>query len=320
MTILFELFIRMMTSFHHSLLAWGKLSFDQILENLLSAHSKFWHLFSSKGLLKLQDTIGDTLSLAKVNLTENSSEWANQPFAAVLIILAACLFILLLLRFFTKISFSNVESYTTTKLLLNKVRILSTLSLVLFPAFAYIETEVLGLYEVDWVILIILIIGTSVGFVLSFIPGLTHFQARLIPAITFPFVYGLLAFALYEQNIPITLGVEVGIIVLFSKLVFTNFRWTIYFLSFAVILNIALYFFWLPDAGLNLVLYLSVSIQALIIVVGLWLAEGSNLDQLSFARKVLESADIFVLVRDLDGTIVFVNDYTCKESNVPEHE
>ncbi|MEZ4722716.1 MAG: PAS domain S-box protein [Flavobacteriales bacterium] len=231
----------------------------------------------------------------------------EHPVFIMLVIALTAITITLILKRFGRISLEGIEFYSSLAASVNKIRILSILSALLIPLIGYIETEFLHLYTLDWYLMGGVVASSLFTLIYSFNPRITIARARLAPIASYSVVYSLMVLMAFDADLPHTLAIETALIILFSKVIHNSTRENAFFLVWSFALNAAMIFANDSIPSENLALYISTATQCALVLVGLLLAEGAGLNQLSFSNKVLENSGLIIMVREPSGRVVYSN-------------
>lgn len=248
--------------------------------------------------------------LLQAQTTINSEAPERELFSSSLFIFVLCVIIAALLIFFfknfTRLQLENFESYTTQSEIATKIRVLSILSLTLFPLTEYYESVYLKLYPPNWTIVALICLISVTTLLFSFSKKLSFSVLYAMPQVSYYFVYGLIVIKCLKAGMLPVMAIETACLVLFSKLIFTKLRAMLFFLGFVTTVNtILLNLFTIEQVNLDI--YVSALAQASIVSVALFLVEGSTNKKIGFGSKVLESSNLFVLVADRNADFIYVN-------------
>lgn len=222
------------------------------------------------------------------------------------IVIATLVFIFILIKTFSKLSFNSLDSYTSLSALINKMRIISILALLVIPSVAFYESEILELYQADWFLLTFIFAGSLITLISSFYKGHTASSATTSMALLYFLIVGIIFHISFERELNTTLVAESSIILLFSRLIFRKFKhltWS-FVVVFVFLILEAIY--WNPSqTGLSILI--STTVLCTVVVICIILVESNSVNSLSFANKILRDSNLFVLVSDLSGKIVYVS-------------
>lgn len=232
------------------------------------------------------------------------------------------LVVYMIFKTYSNFDFRIFESYTSLNEVLVKLRLLSIFSIILFPAMEFYVCIYLNLYPIDWVNIGLVAILCIVTLLATFSKKISYNVGYFALIFGFTIIYSLYALKAFRFGFAPSIAIEIAVIILFAKIVFTELRNFIYFGFYAVALNFIL--FYLLDTE-NITteyfnIYLSASIQSIIIVFVMYLIDFNSKRNILFANKILESTDLFVLVCDEKGKIIFINDYLRRVTNKSDNE
>ena len=214
--------------------------------------------------------------------------------------------IFLFVRFYASFNLSYFESYTSYNEQLSKIRILSILSLVLFPLTEYYESIYLKLYPTDWAPVILVCLISFISLVLSFYKNISFTLANTVPQLSYAIVYAALAYKCVKAEATPVMAIETACLILFSKLIYSKLKSFFYYLLFIALLNSMLLYL-LDAPQYNVDIYISATLQASLVVMAMYLLEGNSKKNVLFGNKILESSSLYVLVTDKNGHVVFIN-------------
>ncbi len=255
---------------------------------------------------------------AQMRFTIERNFYENPIFLFVLLLIVA-IFIYTLLSVFTSFSFEALEVYTSAGSLIQKIRILSVLTMLVLPVVSYLGSVILRLYAVDWFFIWAIVISTFIAVSYTFIPKPRISILKLISPLNYTAVYSLFAFMGFSNNLETLVAFEISCLILFAKLIFEQSKPLALFLGYAILYNAALIFFFDVD-GQALGIYIASTVVCVIILAGMILAEGSNLNKLSFADRVLESSSLYVVVCDINGRVIYINNMVSELLNQGESD
>ncbi|MCC6370649.1 MAG: PAS domain S-box protein [Bacteroidia bacterium] len=238
--------------------------------------------------------------------TENHTDIFTNGWLILFLSLAVIFAIYLFFKNFTKLKLENFESFTTHNALITKIRILSILSLLLFPLVEYYEGVYLKLYLPEWLSIGLVTAVSFANLLLTFKKNLRANILALLPQISYSMVYVVMLYKAYISGMQPIMAVEIACLLLFAKLIFDKLKNVLYFLL--LVFLVSFYFtgtFDIQEEFLRI--YISGTIQAAIVTVALFLIEGSSNRKIAFGDKILQSSNLYILVADNKAEFVFVN-------------
>jgi serine phosphatase RsbU (regulator of sigma subunit)/PAS domain-containing protein/ligand-binding sensor domain-containing protein len=227
----------------------------------------------------------------------------------LIVFFVGSLLILFLLKTYTKFDFSNFESYTSLREIIIKLRLLGIFSLVLLPSFDFVNSLFLDLYPLNNIALFITIIISLFGLGLSFVSGITHKFATNFLMFAYTLVLAVYITRSHSENFPLALSMQTSVIVLFARLIFTELKSFLNFIGVLILihaLNALVFTIYYTE---NSLLYYWPLFQTSLMLFALYLVDVNAKRSVLFANKILESTDLFVLVCDEKGKIIYCNDY-----------
>lgn len=239
---------------------------------------------------------------------ESGMEFYKNGWIILFLMIAVLFSLFVFFRKFTLLKAENFESFTTYNALIVKIRVLSVLSLLLFPLTEFYEAVYLNLYPPNWLAVYLVAFVSLFSLVLSFKKNLTFFTLNILPQASYYTVLGVMIFKSLKAGMIPIMAVETACLILFSKLIFNKLKTMLLFLGFVVITNlILLQSFTISDN--NFSIYLSATLQAAVVSIALYLVEGSTNKKNRFGNKILESSSLFILVSDVNANCVYANSY-----------
>jgi PAS domain S-box-containing protein len=255
---------------------------------------------------------------AQLRFTIERNFYENPIFLIVLLLIAS-VFIYTLLRVFTSFTFEALEVYTSVGSLIQKIRILSVLTMLVLPIVSYLGSVILRLYAVDWFIIWIIVAITFLASSYTFIPKPKIGILKLISPLNYSVVYSLFVYMGFSNNLETLVALEISCLILFAKLIFEQSKSLALFLGYTILFNMSMIYLFDVN-GESLAIYISATVICVIILAGMILAEGSNLNKLSFADRVLESSSLYVVVCDVNGKVIYINNMVSKLFDQDETE
>jgi PAS domain S-box-containing protein len=227
-----------------------------------------------------------------------------------------------LFKTYSSFDFRSFESYTSLNEVLIKIRLLAIFSIILFPAIEFYECVYLDLYTIEWESILLLIFLSIFTFSFTFNKRLNYNSSYLLLILVYISFYFINVLKGFRIGFPPSFSIELAIIILFSKLIFTELRTYFYFVLLSILTNVLCFFFYNVDdmSSINLNIYISASINSAIIIFVMYLVDYNSKRNVLFANKILESSDLFVLVCDEKGKVIFINDYLKRVTNKSENE
>jgi serine phosphatase RsbU (regulator of sigma subunit)/PAS domain-containing protein len=228
---------------------------------------------------------------------------------AIIVILIVSLLILLLLKTYTSFDFRNFESYTSLREVIIKLRLLAIFSLVLLPFFDFMSSMFFELYPFNGAFLLVVILISLLALTLSFVSGITQKQAANFLMIAFTIVLSVYITRAHSTSFPVAISIQTIVILLFARLIFSELKFFIYFIIVLLLIHSfnALYFNVYYNE--NSLLYFWSLFQTTLLLLALYLVDVNAKRSVLFANKILESTELFVLVCDAKGKLIYCNDY-----------
>lgn len=242
-------------------------------------------------------------------INEGFSIFSNH-FYSVGIFLIVMLAIAILIRFFSNVSFDSIDSYTSYDVLKKKLRVLSILAMTLIPLVAYYESEALQLYKAHWSLISVIVVSSLIAFLVSFHSKLTPHKISITLGILLTIIVCVIYLIAFQRELNPTLLLEGAIMLLFSRVVFQKIKHIVYFFIFCILYIALLIGIYIGIDGMNLnslSILISTTVLSLLVTISLIAVEGSSINNLAFANKILKNSDLFVLVADDIGKIVYVS-------------
>lgn len=262
----------------------------------------------------------DALNFERAQLSfQIERNFYENPIFLIVLLLIAAIFIYTLLRVFTSFTFEAFEVYTSAGSIIQKIRILSVLTMLVLPVVSYLGSAILRLYAVDWFIIWTIVSATFIAVSYTFIPKPKIGVLRLISPLNYTLVYSLMVLMGFLNDLETLVAFEISCLILFAKLVFDQAKTLAVFLGYTIAYN-ALLIFLFDINGQAMGIYIASTVVCVIILAGMILAEGSNLNKLSFADRVLESSSLYVVVCDINGKVIYINKMVSKLLNQNESE
>lgn len=225
----------------------------------------------------------------------------------VFIFIAVFTSVLIITKSFFKIKIEEFDTYSSTPTLLKKMRLLSTLTLLVVPMIAFYESEALHLYQTNWPIVIIIALLSAIVLLISFTVQLTSKTINTIIAAYYVLVISLVYLIAFQKDLYITILTEAAVLLIFSKVIFQKLRYIIYFFIYIYIFLIVLGLSFSSYESVNFSFFISTLIMFTMATAAIIIVESSSISNLSFSNKILKYSDLLVLVSDVEGDIVYVS-------------
>lgn len=225
---------------------------------------------------------------------------------ALLLILTSGVVIYFLIRKFSNLSFDSIDSYTSYSALIKKMRMLSILGGVLIPLVAFYESEALELYEASWPLVGFIVVSAIITLTISFYRKITTQLISIVIGTFFVIVIATIYLIAFIRDLNLVLVVEAAVLLLFSSAVFQRIKHKFTFYLFITSYLTVLYFIFTPE-GYNVNVLISTMALSILVTIALSLVNGSSVNNLSFANRILKNSDLLVLVSDTSGKIVYVS-------------
>lgn len=164
----------------------------------------------------------------------------------------------------------------------------------------------MDLYKANWTLVGVIVFSAFVTFMFSFYRKLTTRLISIAVGLFFVLVVSLIYLIAFQRDLNVVLVVEAAVLTLFSKVVFQKLKHKLIFYVYIVILIISLVIIFSPQ-GANVNVLISTIILSILIAGSLGLADGSSVNNLSFANRILKNSELLVLVSDKSGKIVYVS-------------
>lgn len=227
--------------------------------------------------------------------------------------------LLLLFRRIVSDNFDNFETYGEIRFLVRKIRVLSVVCIIILIGVDYFYSELIGAYRVYWPANI----GISLSVILVFIYSFRKHPSGLILTRATKIIFTALCvvyfFKAYVNAFAPIISIEACMCVLFVILVLKDYRNVVIFSALILAVGISMVGF-SPASMDHKSLFISALLQALAAVHVFTLLEAKKLTRTLFAEKVLKGSNQLILVCDLNGKIVYVNEYLQRVLNKTEDE
>lgn len=234
------------------------------------------------------------------------SSFKESSLFLIAIIVISLLLTYILIKSFSSLAFDNVDSYSSDNALIKKLRIFSIFPMVFIPLVVYWQSEFLKHYEANWYLIGLIPIASLISLVISFSRKLTGDKIPKVLGSLFIFVISILFLVAFEGKLNYTLVVEACLLLLLPRAIFQKLKHIIVFFVYILVYTFALGAFYsvdVEDFELLLSIFISSSLVSILIVIG----EGNTINNLAFANKILKNSDLFILVYDYSGKVVYLS-------------
>jgi serine phosphatase RsbU (regulator of sigma subunit)/PAS domain-containing protein/ligand-binding sensor domain-containing protein len=238
----------------------------------------------------------------------------------LLVFFLVALGVLLIFRAYTQFDFRNFESYTSLREIIIKLRLLGIFSLILLSSFEFFGSVYFRLFPFHGGALLIVILISAVGLGLSFLSTISQRAATYYLMIAYTLVLSVYIIRSHGEDFPVGLSVQTVVILLFARLVFVEMRTFINFLSVLVLVHVISAFIFSVHYSQSSLLYYWPMFQTSLLLLALYLVDVNAKRSVLFSNKILESSELFVLVCDEKGNIIYCNDYLKNTTRLKERD
>lgn len=237
----------------------------------------------------------------------------------LLAIFISALLIVFFVKKFSSLSFDSIDSYTSYGALIKKMRAFSALAMVLIPLVAYYESEFLNLYKTNWELIGSIAVISLFNLVISFSRKLNIRIISILLGTHFIYVISIIYLIAFQKNLNSTIVVEACVLLLLARAMFPKLKHVTRFFIYTYALIGVLILVYSPELQ-TLNVLISTILLSTLTSFSIILVEGSSVNNLAFANKVLKNSDLFVLVYDGSGKVVYVSKPLLKATSKLEKE
>lgn len=259
------------------------------------------------------------LKLNSLSLLSIDGVSSISPFVFLLVIFLAALLIVFFVKKFSSLSFESIDSYTSYGALIKKMRAFSALAMVLIPLVAYYESEFLNLYKTNWLLVGSIALVSLVNLIISFSRRLNIRWISILLGTHFIYVISIIYLIAFQKDLNSTIVVEASVLLLLARAIFPKLKHVIRFFIYTYLLLGVLVFIFSPELQ-SLNVLISTILLSTLVSFSIILVEGSSVNNLAFANKILKNSDLFVLVYDHSGKVVYISKPLVKATGKLEKE
>ncbi len=301
---------------------WGKENLIKYYYKLLPT-SESWNMIEGSTLL-LNNLASNVYTLEVHAFLADGAETTSlsyefevlTPFYKKTWFISLCFTLLLILAYFIFVKFStfkfeSVLNYGNDGYLIQKVRLLAIMGSILTAPIDYYYSEISGRYIVMWPVNFFILIMCLSAYLYTYAKKVEPKYFKLTLVIGYLIIVVSLIYRLHINNYDPILSIESALVYLFVLFIIQEVRWLFAFSIGNLALIITLLF--ISDANIdNKSLYVSAVIQALITIHIFYFIEEKKLQKVIFSDLLLQNTQQFVIVADLFGEIIYVNEFTLK--------
>jgi serine phosphatase RsbU (regulator of sigma subunit)/PAS domain-containing protein/ligand-binding sensor domain-containing protein len=270
----------------------------------------FNNLPPGKYTLHIKAETTDEIVVQPVQITFQIDTFFYQTTWFVLVVFfVGSLLILFLLKTYSQFDFRNFESYTSLREIIIKLRLLGIFSIVLLPSFEFIGSVYFNLFPFNGSTLTLVVVISAIGLTISFLSVISQRVATYFLMFAYTLVLSVYITRGHSEGFPIGITIQTVVILLFAKLVFAELRTFVNFIGVFVLIHIANAFLFTIHYSDNSLLYYWPTFQTILLLLALYLVDVNAKRSVLFSNKILESSELFVLVCDEKGKIIYCNDY-----------
>lgn len=224
----------------------------------------------------------------------------------ITIILAFSALLWFAFRHVSAFSFENINSLGDDQIVIKKARILSVCAIVLNLAIDFFHRHFNSGYVIDWYVNVL---ATLVAVIVL---AYTYRQPVNIKILAFlkKGAYVLIcAIYIYRASInrfDPAISTEVCIIFVYSLIIFSDLRNILIFVGFVGIAS-SLVVYFIPGSGENKTIFISATVQALLMLFLFIFIESKKLSKVLFSDIILSNSQYLIFVADNHGKIIYVN-------------
>ena len=209
-------------------------------------------------------------------------------------------------------NFKNVNAAGDEKLLIQKSRILSVAALVLNFGIDFFHRQMNEAYVINWQVNVTAALLAIIVFVYTFRkPVNTRVLSWLLKG-AYIFICGLYIYRAAINGFDPAIATEVCITFIYSLLIFSGLRSILLFVAFTALAS-SLAVYYAPGPHENKTIFISASIQALLMLFMFIFIESRKLSKIIFSDIILRNSQHLIVVTDVQGHVIYVNRFA-KES------
>lgn len=311
--------------FQFSITNWGREKSTRYYYRLTESSDTNWVYFGNTGHLQLKNLAGGKHTVevkAEMPYQVHSTHFIYSFFVTIpfyqelWFLISVCLFILLatylVVRSFAEFNFDHFSTLENKRLIVHRVRVISIFIIISSVSGLVFYNELSSYFSINWPLNILVLATTISLYVYSFSGRINTKVLTTLMLINYVLLCSIYLYFVYENGFTPLLSVTCAVFLILSIFIIQGIRNTILF--FAIYFIIASILVYISPADLsNKFLYFSAVTQVAFATLIFKRLEDKKLEKILFSDKLLNSAPIFVIVADLNGRIVFINDYTAKQ-------